>query len=67
MTFLVKCDHCGKTQEAKPDHSRWPSNPLNEEGTQWYSRYDKDQDKTIHACCLDHIKDRAVVWPESLQ
>ena len=60
MTLLVKCDGCGKVQEAGKNGS----NPFDDKtGSQWYSRYNKDLDKEVHACSRECMKDGGPVWP----
>ena len=60
MTFLVKCDNCGKIQKAGCNDSGKPYNPFDDEtGSQWYSRnVDK---KEIHACSRECIKKGGVL------
>jgi len=63
MTSFVKCDTCGKIQEAQINPIGDPINPINlETGSRWYSRI-KDE-KLVHACRLEHCNDEAMVWPE---
>ncbi len=58
MTFIVKCDKCGKQQECEIQSA----NPWNEEkGERWYSK--TIDGKTEHACCLEHTT-KGLVWPE---
>jgi len=62
MTYFVKCVTCEKVQEADYNSLGDPFNPINEEtGQKWYSRL-KDE-KTIHACCHEHIPEKELVWP----
>lgn len=62
MTFFVKCDNCGKEQEAECNNLGEPLNPINDEtGVRWYNAT-KDG-KTQHACCHDHIPKDGLVWP----
>ena len=59
--YLVKCDGCGKVQEASTNTSGDPFNPINpDNGSRWWSRL-KD-DKTIHACCRECMDD-GLVFP----
>lgn len=61
MTFFIKCNGCGKTQESKCNSIGDPCNPINPKtGQQWWSRV-KD-DKTIHACSRECM-DEGLVWP----
>ena len=63
MTFFVKCNTCGKTQEADEFDKTFPCNPVNPETNEkWYSRT-KDG-KTLHACCEEHIPQGEMLWPK---
>jgi len=38
MTYIVKCDNCGKEQESECNSLGEPFNPINDEtGVRWYS------------------------------
>ncbi len=55
MTFLVKCNNCGKIQEAV-DLGHKPGNP---DG--WFSRVEDHKHK--HACSRSCIQDGQLVLP----
>lgn len=64
MTFLIKCDGCGKVLDAAADKNNWPGNPFdNISNEKWFSRYDKEKDATKHACSKKCMKDDALVFP----
>jgi hypothetical protein len=63
LTFFVKCDTCGKIQEAIEGAAHYACNPINEEtGQKWYSRV-KPDGKTAHACCIEHIPKDELISP----
>ena len=55
MTFFVKCNNCGKVEEAV-DLGHYPGNPPG-----WYSRVENKKHK--HACCRACITDDQLVFP----
>ena len=58
MTFLIRCDNCGKIQEAD-DSGIFPCNPINPiTNEKWWSRV-KDG-KHEHACQRSCLKDGVV-------
>jgi len=57
MTYLVKCDGCGKVLETPQEGV----NPIDDVTHQkWWSRVDGD--KNLHACSRDCM-DGGLVWP----
>jgi len=59
MTYLIKCDGCGKIIEPPNNIMGDPYNPSG-----WFSRVKGETDarKTLHACCRNCIKDKEPIW-----